>query len=377
MMERLKLSRIRLEGFKSIRPEGEEIQCGDLTVLLGANGAGKSNVVSFFRLLHAMMERNLQTYIGENGTSESFLYYGLKKTRRFAADIELTTSAATYVYRVCLAHAAGDRLIFAEESVRYQPQGTSSPEIFSFDSGVKESNLLSKSEIREMPPVQSVFDTLKRCRVFQFHDTSKEAKIRNNGYINDNFSLLQDGSNLAALLYAMRENSDGERYYHRLVRHIQRIMPQFGDFELHPSPLNENYIALNWKERGVDYLFGPHQLSDGALRFMAIATLLLQPPAALPSVIILDEPELGLHPSAIAALAGMAKAASTHCQVMLATQSPRLVDEFEPGNIRIVERNIEQRCSEVKALDQQQLADWLERYSLSELWEKNVFGGQP
>lgn len=376
MMERLKLNRMTLGGFKSIHPEGQTIRFGDITVLLGANGAGKSNVVSFFRMLNYMMAGGLQNYVGENGFSETLLYYGPKKTTRMTAEMEFNTSEFNDIYRFSLAHAAGDTLIFTEETAIYHQQGRQTPVSVTFDPGLKESGLPDKSREPDQKTGRVVFDLLKKCQVFQFHDTSNVAKIRNKGYINDNRFLRSDGGNLAAFLYAMQHGSD-EKYYHRIVRYIRQIMPQFGDFELQPSSLNENYITLNWKEQKADYLFGPHQLSDGSLRFMAIATLLLQPPKTLPSVIILDEPELGLHPSAIAALAGMAKAGSQHCQIILATQSPRLVDEFEPGNILIVERNIQDHCSEFKSLNQEQLADWLERYSMSELWEKNVFGGQP
>lgn len=374
---RLKLKKLTLNGFKSISPDGQSIPFGDLTVLLGANGSGKSNIVSFFRMLNYMMTGTLQTYIGENGTAETVLYYGAKKTTRITATMEFSNSETTDTYSFTLAHAVGDTLIFTEETLSFHQREMPTPQIISFDSGLKESGLSGRANDLAVTRLQTIFEFLKNCRVFQFHDTSKEAKIRNNGYINDNTYLRSDGGNLAAFLYALRNTSDGEKYYHRIVRHIRHILPQFGDFVLKPSRLNENYITLNWKEQGTDYLFGPHQLSDGSLRFMAIATLLLQPPKTLPSVIILDEPELGLHPSALAMLAGMAKAASRHCQIILATQSPRLVDEFEPGNIIIVERNAEKQCSEYKVLDEQSLEEWLERYSLSELWEKNVIGGQP
>jgi predicted ATPase len=130
-------------------------------------------------------------------------------------------------------------------------------------------------------------------------------------------------------------------------------------------------------ENDSDYLFGPHQISDGSLRFMALATLLLQPPATLPSVIILDEPELGLHPSAISLLAGMVKTASQHCQIILATQSTGLIDEFDANSIVVVDRDEEEKCSIFKKLDEKNLQEWLEKYSLSELWEKNIFGGKP
>lgn len=213
--------------------------------------------------------------------------------------------------------------------------------------------------------------------MFQFHDTSKEAKIRNSGYINDADFLRSDGGNLAAFLYAMKQQKDGEKYYRRIVRYIQMAMPQFKDFVLNPSPRNDNYIMLNWIENDSEYLFGSHQISDGSLRFMALATLLLQPPKTLPKVIILDEPELGLHPSAISILTGMVRTASQHSQILLATQSTRLIDEFETDDIVIVERSDNEKCSTYKKLDERKLSEWLERYSMSELWEKNVIGGRP
>lgn len=159
---------------------------------------------------------------------------------------------------------------------------------------------------------------------------------------------------------------------------MQRVMPQFQDFDFNPVPGNENYVRLNWKDSpGNDYLFDPHQISDGSLRFMALATLLLQPPSLLPKFIVLDEPELGLHPAAIAELSGIVRAASQNAQVLMATQSTRLVDEFGPENIVVVERNPDKQNSIFKKLGPQQLEDWLKRYSLSELWEKSVLGGQP
>lgn len=374
---RLKLSSIKLQGFKSIRPEGQIIDFKDITVLLGANGAGKSNLVSFFNMLNYMMTKALQIYIGENGTSETLLYYGLKTTNRLSAEIEFTNIEAKDIYKFSLSHAVGDLLIFTEETITYQKQGRSNPYTWTFDPGLKESGLPDRATNPDNRTERVLFKILTGCRVFQFHDTSNQAKIRNKGYIDDNRFLRSDAGNLAAFLYGMQNRDDSHKYYQRIIRYIQQIMPQFGGFELTPSRLNENYIMLNWKEKGSDYLFGPHQISDGSLRFMAIATLLLQPPETLPAVIILDEPELGLHPSAISIFAGMVKTASVHCQIVMATQSPRLVDEFDPENILIVERDINNRCSEFKSLDAEKLTEWLDRYSLSELWEKNVIGGQP
>ena len=373
--DRLKLSRITLGGFKSIHSEGQTIQFGDITVLLGANGSGKSNLVSFFQMLNRMMRGGLQLYVGKNGT-DALLHYGSEETTLITVEIELNTTGTADIYEFKLAHTADDTLIFAEELI-YHPQGQKNQFERMTAVGKKESVLPDEAKFPKSKTALTIYSLLKDCQIFQFQDTLQGAKIKGRAYIHDNRVLRSDAGNVAPYLYAMKNSADGEKYYRRILRYIRQIMPQFDDFELLPSRLNDKYIILNWREIGSEYLFGPHQLSDGSLRFIALATLLLQPPATLPSVIVIDEPELGLHPSAISILAGMIKIASQHSQIIIATQSPHLVDEFEPQNIVIVERNADNRCSEFKALDEEKLADWLERYSMSELWEKNVIGGQP
>ena len=215
---------------------------------------------------------------------------------------------------------------------------------------------------------------LRGCRVFQFHDTSDEAKIRKSGYIEDAAYLRSNGGNLAAYLYALQQTQ--RTYYDRIVRTIRQVCPQFDDFVLAPSPRNDKYIVLNWREvHRAEYLMGPHQLSDGTLRFMALATLLLQPPDRLPSVIILDEPELGLHPTSIAVLADLVCAVGSRSQVILATQSPTLVNHFSLEKVRPLEfRDGRSVFLELKASEYE---SWLEDYSTGELWQKDVFGGGP
>jgi len=181
---------------------------------------------------------------------------------------------------------------------------------------------------------------------------------------------------LAAFLKVLKEHHF--HYYDRIVRHIRRVMPQFGNFMLEVLPGNENYVRLNWVDSSLsDYLFGPDQISDGSLRFMALTTLLLQPPMLMPKFIVLDEPELGLHPAAIAELAAMIQAAAKNTQILVATQSTRLVDEFSANDLIVVERDESRKSSIFRKLNEDELMKWLERYSLSELWEKNVLGGQP
>ena len=193
------------------------------------------------------------------------------------------------------------------------------------------------------------------------------------GYIEENQHLNADGGNLAAMLYLYKQTKP--LVYDRIKSTVRKIMPMFDDFVLEPQRLNPKNILLNWKQTGSEYLFGPHQLSDGTLRAMALITLFLQPQEDLPDVIILDEPELGLHPHAIEIITGLIRAASLKTQVILTTQSTTFLDHFEPEEIIVVD--FEAGHSVFRRLEPEELKDWLEDYSVSELWEKNVLGGGP
>jgi predicted ATPase len=369
----MKLSSVTVKGFKSIDSGGQTVTIGDITILLGANGCGKSNFVSFFKMLGYMMTDALQEYVGKQGANR-ILYYGSKKTEALSFALQFTSDKVTDAYEVKLSHGLPDRLFISGEKVVFHKKGHPQPQEYFLESGGSESGLSKDPRI-----TSNVFSRLlSNIRTYQFHDTSDTAKIKDRGYMDDCAYLRGNAGNLAAFLKMLKENILYARYYERIVRHIQRIMPQFGDFSLEAIPGNKNYVRLNWTDlERSDYLFDPDQISDGSLRFMALATLLLQPPDLLPKVIVLDEPELGLHPVAIAELAGMIKTASTNAQILIATQSPRLVDEFAADQVVVAEWDTQNRCSKFKQLSTLELGEWLERYSLSELWEKNVLGGQP
>ena len=273
-----------------------------------------------------------------------------------------------------MSHGLPDRLFISGEKVIYHKKGEDRPQEYFLASGTSELELKKDQQLTS----NVLYGLLSGIRTYQFHDTSDSSKIKDRGYVDDAKYLRSDAGNLAAFLKMLSDHKKYSKYYDRIIRHIRRVMPQFNDFDLKPLPGNENYIRLNWTDNtGENYLFDPGQISDGSLRFMALATLLLQPPELLPKFIVLDEPELGLHPAAIAELAGIVRAAAQKTQVLLATQSTRLVDEFCPEDLVVVERDEESNSSVFKKLSSEQLTDWLDRYSLSELWEKNVLGGQP
>lgn len=373
---RLKLKSLYVKGFKSINNEGEDISFNDITVLLGANGAGKSNLVSFFSLINYMTSGGLQNWVAKNGFANSILFYGVKNTTRIEASLRFESDKDENKYKFILSHAAGDNMIINEEKVTYRNKNQATPYVKMLDAGLKESTLSTELEnTNENRPTIVISSLLRKCRVFQFHDTSLTAHVRNKSYIEDNRYLKSDGGNLSAFLYNLQVNYP--KYYDRIVRHLNSVIPQFKNFSLRPSTGNDKYIGLDWVSYNDDYLLGPHQISDGSIRFMCLSALLLQPEEFMPSVIIIDEPELGLHPSAISKLSGMIKIASKNAQIILATQSPDLVDNFDLDDIIIVERNPVDGSSHFKKLDEDKLSQWLEEYTLSELWEKNVIGGQP
>jgi predicted ATPase len=367
----MKLDQIEIRGFKSFDWRiGQKIPLGKITVFVGANGSGKSNLVSFFRLLNFLTTGSLQNYVGKQGVTQ-LLFYGPKVTESISFTLNITSQDAEEIYEVKLSHGLPDRLFVAGEKVTYRKQSSSSPQEYFLETGGPEAGLNKDSRKTS----QVIYTLLSGIRSYQFHDTSETSRIRDRGYVDDAKYLRSDACNLAAYLKMLKENANYRKYYDRILRHIRRVMPQFGDFWLEALPGNVDYVRLNWTDSmGSDYLFGPDQISDGSLRFMALATLLLQPPSLLPKFVVLDEPELGLHPAAIAELAAMVRTASRNTQIIAATQSTRLVDEFLPEELVVVERDETNRCSIFRKLDTTNLQEWLERYSLSELWEKNVLG---
>ena len=317
------IKQLRVEGYKSYSPARPfDMALGKITVLLGANGAGKSNLLSVFR--------NLK-HVGDGSSSFGVMsFYGsIAKTRKFSATF------------------TADNGRIASWSVRWN-DGSITDE-WSGD--------------------------VPRVRVYQFNNTSPTAGIKQEASVYDCAELQEDGSNLAAILRRLRD--EFPQYYKRIVLQMRRVMPQFGDFDL-DDPKDKGNAILCWTDRGFPGVkFNPNQLSDGSLRFLSLLTLLLSPPSMLPETIVLDEPEIGLHPKALLLLHGIIEVASENCQVILATQSSTFVNLFAAEEIVVVEHDDNEACSVAKRLDVAELRSWLEEFSLAEAWEKNLFGGNP
>ncbi len=365
------LRRIVLKGFKSIKTM--DLEMLPLNVLIGANGAGKSNLVSFFKMLNEMMAGRLQQYIGTTGRAQSLLHFGPKVTPQIEAELEFEVDNGVDTYSMRLFHAAGDTLVFADETLSFLQTGFTKPKLVPLGAGHEETRVGLEAEKGE-PTAKFFRHLLNRCRVYHFHDTSPTARVRQYGYIGDNRWLMPDAGNLAAFLLRLREENGGG-VYKRIVSTIRLMAPFFEDFDLEPAGPTQKEIILNWRNRGSDQVFGPHQLSDGTLRAMCLVTLLMQAEDELPELIIVDEPELGLHPFALNLVASLFKKAAHYSQVLISTQSSSFLDNFDPENVVVVNREGEE--SQLTRLDAARLEAWLEEYSLGEVWEKNVIGGGP
>jgi predicted ATPase len=368
-----RLAKLTLKGFKSVR-RLSGFPLGQTNVLIGANGAGKSNLMSFFRLLNwavASSPGNLQFYVRKIGGANSILFDGAAVTPQVEAHLEIETDTGTNEYCIRLFYAAPDTLIFADERFRFTDRELPPREgdWRSLGSGQPEAKLIQVAEMGEQTAGE-IQRQLKQLVVYQFHNTSETARIRQRWDIADNRFLKEDAANLAPFLLRLRETEPNA--YRRIQETARQIIPFFAEFVLEPVG---NSVLLQWRERHSDVVFGVHQASDGTLRTLALLALLLQPRAALPDLLILDEPELGLHPYAINVVAGLLKSAAIHKQLIVATQSMTLIDYFDPEDIIVVERP--DRESEFRRLDREQLQEWLQEYSLGELWEKNVLGGRP
>lgn len=346
---------IDIKGFKSIKEL--QLPLKPINILIGANGSGKSNFLSFFELLQNIYRKNLQGYVALNGGVDKFLYNGSKVTQEIEG--KLTFSANSYSFTL---KKGENNLTFSKETLSY------------YDNNYYEvSNFSSETYLHSsgMPRAEYIKDYLEEVRKYHFHDTGKNAPFHKMSNIKTDFLYLySNGSNIAALLYKIKQEKP--KTYNWILQTIQSIAPYFLDFVLNP---NENgYIELLWRNKFSEQLYNTYNFSDGTLRFIALTVLLLQP--KLPQTIIIDEPELGLHPFAIAKLAGLIKSASQRgCQIIVATQSVELINYFTPEDIITVDyKNGE---SVFERLDEASLAIWLEDFSLGELWKGNFINGQP
>ena len=370
---------VRIHGFRSLA-DVELSGIPRATVLIGANGSGKSNIIRFFEMMSWMIRsRRLGEFVARNGGASDQLRGGSRQTPRMEAEIAIRTDAGLNRYKFALSHARPDRFLFSEEGFKFDRDGAGgTAEWQCLGSGHAEALIVEAAQSDFQLPrgvnretVRVIANLLRACSVYQFHDTSDTSGFKEKWDAGDDSILLSHGGNLPAILRRL-ERGDIRRYK-MICRQIGRILPGFDRFDIQES---YGKVALRWKAKWSDKTFGAHLASDGSLRFFALATLLNLPSEMLPSVVMLDEPELGLHPAAIELVGGMIQSLAAERQVIVATQSPLLVSAFDLDEIFTLD--LHEGETKARKLSADDYRVWLEDgFTSGDLWQKNLLGGRP
>ncbi len=393
------LDTLKISGFKSIKKlcgsSDEGFHLKNVNLLIGGNGAGKSNLIEFFKMLRAMMgmrlvefrdlKPSLARFLDNKGGIYNFLHGGLQLTKEISG--ELIFNDSKNGYRMSIVPTADGSYSIGKEEFYYSGYYTSGywkPEYNNSGNPYKESLLpaLYQKVVEEKAQTryQYIYEAIQSWQIYQFHDTSQFAGARMPSLINSGDELHFDGGNVAAFLYKMK---NGELYggelrqdcldaYGNIVDMIRVAAPYFEDFILDPYKEGEDErVKLQWRQTDSLMKFQPHHLSDGTLRFICLSAVLLQPKP--PQLVIIDEPELGLHPEALEALAELIHRCEFKTQFLLATQSPSFADFFKPSEIVTVTRNNGESIFERQS--EEKLSAWLEQYSIGQLWRKNIIRG--
>lgn len=361
------LDKLTIRGFKSIRTL-ENFKLNNLNVFIGGNGAGKSNLVEFFRLLRKVIDGNLYEYVRSGGGISDFLFNGRKVTSQMYFEARFGPRG----YRFSLMPGPSETPLLTDEARYYQHGSTGWWRLGDSSDGksllVKE----AKSDSPNKKYSQPVYDAISSWQIYHFHDTSSTAAMRHYEIVQDNKVLRFDASNIAP--YLLRLKTDNNAAYREILNSVQLVIPFLEDFLLDVTEFGEKQkVNLSWRQEGSDYPMQPYHFSDGSIRFICLATALLQPNP--PSTIIIDEPELGLHPSAISILGELIQDAAKRTQLIVATQSPALIDQFGIEDVVVVNRK--DGASTFERLQEKDFTAWLENYSVGELWSKNVISGGP
>ncbi|MBI2570963.1 MAG: AAA family ATPase [Candidatus Schekmanbacteria bacterium] len=365
-----KLNRIRVAGFRSLRDVSLELT--PVTVLIGPNGAGKSNLLWALEMVRMLAFESLQLFVGERGGATYLLHYGPQQTAAIDLELELTSDGGENAYAARLGYGANESLIFLTEKTGFRSGPEDAWRWSEMGAGHQESKLGSCAESDKT--AKTVQWLLRQINFYHFHDTSRRSPLRTRDFADTSGDQLRsDGSNLATFLEGLRssEVSADKAAWRRIEGSIRRVAPFISALTPKRDRLG---TGLEWvDDRGVS--FGPAHLSDGTLRALALIAALGQPEGGMPIVSCIDEPELGLHPAALEILCGLISSVSTRRQVIVSTQSPVVLDHFEPEQVVVAERH--DSATHLKRLSSERLASWLEDYALSEVYEKNVIGGRP
>jgi predicted ATPase len=364
------LDRLQIAGYRSI--EECDLRLGRVNVVVGSNGAGKSNLLSALGLLGSMVNRSLQQVVEQSGGPATLLRGGPKVTKRLRLHATFGQSA----YEVVLARDARDHLTFKSEICFFSKPMVERSYQAIFGTRHLESGLGFATRLFPDDPSLYVNErilcaAMSSWQVFRAVVTGPDAGMKQYQRVGDNVVLRPDASNLAPFLYRLLEESPG--HVQRIAAAVRLVDPVFDRLHLAADPLDPEQIRVEWKQPRKRSSAPLHALSDGTLRFLALSTLLLQPNP--PTMVLMDEPELGLDPVALGILAAMVRDVSASRQVVLATQSPTLLDHVDPADLIVAEHR--DGATTVHRPEQAALRSSIEERSLGQWWIQHLLDGAP
>ena len=365
-----RIESLHIKGFRSLA----DVKLDDIPnpmVLLGANGAGKSNVLRFFEMLREMYQHRLSRFVVHRGGADDQLFGGEKETQQIQASVRFHTGLGVNDLSFTLSGDGRDRLDMENEEFHFKPHDGGGGYDYGPGRTAPESGFCEVTHSPNGDPrAKAAIHFLRDCSLYQFHDTSSHAPIKKRWDAEDSYRLLEHGGNLGPVLLRLRQHHLSR--YELICRRIRQVLPEFDDFQLERE---YGKTILRWRGETTGQTLGAHLTSDGSLRCFCLLTLLSLPDEVLPRIILLDEPELGLHPFATSLISSLVKSLSHRRQVIVATQSPHFVDAFGLNEVVVLE--MRDGKTETKRVSEEDFSEWLDDHSTGQLWWSHLLGGYP
>lgn len=393
----MKIKSLRLDGFLSFSPGSEPVELKDLNVLIGANGAGKSNFIDALAMIRSMSRQPIEPVI-EGGGADAWIWKGSPKCDEATVDVVFENVPST---RYPLRHifsfresAAG--FVICDERVEYEKPrddrydvpfffykyGCGNPvlsvkktgedgfferQLRHEDLDPQKSILAQRKDPDAYPEITALAEGYDDIRIYRDWAIGRTVMPRQPQRA-DMWSswLMEDFSNLALVLNNIRNDRDSERNMLDTFRYVYN-----GATDIR-TRLEGGLVYILVREKNCDVPAA--RLSDGTLHFLSLLAILYNPKIA--PVTCIEEPELGLHPDLIGVLAKAILFASERSQLIITTHSPLLLDALgeSPDSIIVCEKG-EDEGTVMKRLDSEDLKVWLDRYSLGTLWRRGDLGG--